>query len=134
MKSDVSFLAADSADGRAPGTKGIEASADYIAGVFKKAGLKPAPGARRLFPAVHDFRRRLPQAETSSWRSPARTAKTSSRDTRGIHAAGHRHGPDTRKNADRLRRLRHHGPGRVRATRGSTTTTMQASTSRARRC
>ncbi len=35
--------------GRAPGTKGIEASADYIASVFKKAGLKPAPGADGYF-------------------------------------------------------------------------------------
>ena len=28
MKADVSFLAADAREGRAPGTKGIEASAD----------------------------------------------------------------------------------------------------------
>ena len=49
MKSDVTFLAADEREGRAPGTKGIEASADYIAGVFKKAGLKPAPGAQGYF-------------------------------------------------------------------------------------
>ena len=49
MKSDVTFLAADAQEGRAPGTKGIEASADYIASVFKKAGLKPAPGADRYF-------------------------------------------------------------------------------------
>ena len=49
MKSDVTFLAADAQEGRAPGTKGIEASADYIANVFKKAGLKPAPGADGYF-------------------------------------------------------------------------------------
>jgi Peptidase family M28/PA domain/PDZ domain len=49
MKSDVTFLAADAQDGRAPGTKGIEVSADYIANVFKKAGLKPAPGADGYF-------------------------------------------------------------------------------------
>ena len=40
----MTFLAADAREGRAPGTKGIEASADYIAGTFKQLGLKPAPG------------------------------------------------------------------------------------------
>jgi Peptidase family M28/PDZ domain/PA domain len=49
MKSDVTFLAADEQEGRAPGTKGIEASADYIASVFKKARLKTAPGAEGYF-------------------------------------------------------------------------------------
>ena len=49
MKSDVTFLAADAQEGRAPGTKGIEASAEYIANVFKKAGLKYAPGAEEYF-------------------------------------------------------------------------------------
>jgi hypothetical protein len=42
MKSDVTFLADDAREGRDPGSKGIEASAEYIASVFKKAGLKPA--------------------------------------------------------------------------------------------
>ena len=49
LKQDVSFLADDAREGRAPGTKGIEAAADYIAGVFKAAGLKPAPGADGYF-------------------------------------------------------------------------------------
>ena len=49
LKADVSFLADDAREGREPGTKGIEASADYIAGVFKAAGLKPAPGADGYF-------------------------------------------------------------------------------------
>jgi Peptidase family M28/PDZ domain/PA domain len=49
LKEDVGFLAADAQEGRAPGTKGIEASADYIAGAFKEAGLKPAPGAEGYF-------------------------------------------------------------------------------------
>ena len=49
LKADVTFLAADARDGRAPGTKGIEAAADYIADVFKGAGLKPAPGAKGYF-------------------------------------------------------------------------------------
>ena len=49
LKADVSFLAADAQEGRAPGTKGIEASAEYIADTFKKLGLKPAPGADGYF-------------------------------------------------------------------------------------
>ena len=49
MKADVGFLAADAQDGRAPGTKGIEASADYIAASFKESGLKSAPGADGFF-------------------------------------------------------------------------------------
>jgi len=49
MKGDVSYLAADAREGRAPGTKGIDAAADYIAGVFKGAGLKPARGAQGYF-------------------------------------------------------------------------------------
>ncbi len=49
LKEDVSFLADDAREGRAPGTKGIEMAADYIAGVFKAAGLKPSPGADGYF-------------------------------------------------------------------------------------
>jgi hypothetical protein len=49
MKADVTFLAADAQEGRAPGTKGIEASADYIAASFRESGLKPAPGADGYF-------------------------------------------------------------------------------------
>jgi len=49
IKADVGFLAADAQEGRGPGTKGIEASADYIAAAFKEAGLKPAPGAEGYF-------------------------------------------------------------------------------------
>jgi len=49
MQNDVTFLAADEREGRAPGTKGIEAAAEYIANVFKSAGLKPAPGAEGYF-------------------------------------------------------------------------------------
>ncbi len=49
LTSDVTFLAADERDGRAPGTKGIESAADYIAGIFKEAGLQPAPGAKDYF-------------------------------------------------------------------------------------
>lgn len=42
LKRDVTYLASDELEGRGPGTKGIEKAADYIAGEFKKAGLKPA--------------------------------------------------------------------------------------------
>ena len=49
LKEDVTYLADDAREGRAPGTRGIEAAADYIAGVFKSAGLKPAPGADGYF-------------------------------------------------------------------------------------
>ncbi len=49
LKADVTYLAADVRDGRAPGTSGIEAAADFIADTFKKAGLKPAAGANGYF-------------------------------------------------------------------------------------
>jgi len=49
MRADVAYLADDAREGRGPGTKGIDAAADYIATVFKEAGLKPAPGAEGYF-------------------------------------------------------------------------------------
>lgn len=49
LKADVTYLADDLREGRGPGTKGIDAAADYIATVFKEAGLKPAPGADGYF-------------------------------------------------------------------------------------
>lgn len=49
LKADVTFLADDAREGRGPGTKGIDQAADYIATVFKEAGLKPAPGAEGYF-------------------------------------------------------------------------------------
>ena len=49
LKADVAFLADDAREGREPGTKGIEAAADYIAHAFEQAGLKPAPGATGYF-------------------------------------------------------------------------------------
>ena len=51
LRTDVTFLAADAQEGRAPGTKGIEVAAEYIADIFKTAGLKPAPGAPDYFQA-----------------------------------------------------------------------------------
>src|SRR5262249_3299251 len=49
LRSDVSYLADDAREGRAPGSPGSEAAADYIAGRFKDAGLKPAPGGDGYF-------------------------------------------------------------------------------------
>jgi hypothetical protein len=49
LRADVSFLAADAQEGRAPGTKGIEASAQYIADEFRRLGLTTAPGADGYF-------------------------------------------------------------------------------------
>src|SRR5262249_29256068 len=49
LRNDVSFLAHDEREGRAPGTAGIESAADYIAAAFKTAGLKTAPGAEGYF-------------------------------------------------------------------------------------
>jgi hypothetical protein len=49
LKADVGFLADDAREGRAPGTKGIEAAATFIADAFSKAGLKTAPGCDGYF-------------------------------------------------------------------------------------
>ncbi len=45
LRSDVGFLADDLREGRGPGTKGLDAAAEYIATVFREAGLTTAPGA-----------------------------------------------------------------------------------------
>jgi hypothetical protein len=42
MQRDVTYLASDECEGRGVTTKGINLAADYIAGEFQKAGLKPA--------------------------------------------------------------------------------------------
>ena len=49
LRADVTYLAHDLREGRAPGTAGIDAAADYIAGVFRELGLKTAPGADGYF-------------------------------------------------------------------------------------
>jgi len=41
MKADVAYLASDRLEGRGPGTRGEELTTDFLAGEFKKAGLKP---------------------------------------------------------------------------------------------
>ncbi len=67
IKHDLGFLASDECEGRGPTTKGIDKAADFIAGEFKKAGLKPAtksgsyfqqfsiPGSRLTAPATLSF-------------------------------------------------------------------------------
>jgi hypothetical protein len=41
MKRDVTFLASDECEGRGIGTMGLERAAEYVANLFKEAGLKP---------------------------------------------------------------------------------------------
>ncbi len=45
IKADIAYLASDRLEGRGPGTRGEELTTDYIAGEFKKAGLKPLGAA-----------------------------------------------------------------------------------------
>jgi hypothetical protein len=49
LRTDVTFLADDAREGRAPGSAGIEAAAEYVAAAFKEAGLKPAEGLDGYF-------------------------------------------------------------------------------------
>ncbi|WP_165233068.1 M28 family peptidase [Aquisphaera insulae] len=49
LRADVTFLASDEREGRAPGSSGIEAAAKFIAETFKSLGLKTAPGADGYF-------------------------------------------------------------------------------------
>ena len=82
LRGDVTFLADDAREGRAPGTKGIEAAADYIAGVFKELGLKTAPGRRRLLPAVHARGPAEARRAARAGRQGARTARRSRASSR----------------------------------------------------
>src|SRR5262249_33099214 len=49
LRRDVTFLASDEGEGRGVTTEGINKAADYIAGEFQKAGLKPVPGQADYF-------------------------------------------------------------------------------------
>ncbi|MDB5351898.1 MAG: putative aminopeptidase [Planctomycetota bacterium] len=49
LRADITYLAHDDREGRGPGTKGIDAAADYIAASFKDAGLTPPPGGDGYF-------------------------------------------------------------------------------------
>lgn len=52
IKADIAYLASDRLEGRGPGTRGEELTTDYIAGEFKKAGLKPIGEAGSYFQPV----------------------------------------------------------------------------------
>ncbi|MBI3855362.1 MAG: M20/M25/M40 family metallo-hydrolase [Planctomycetes bacterium] len=49
LKKHASYLASDELEGRCAGYPGCDKAADYIAGVFKKSGLKPAGDAGGYF-------------------------------------------------------------------------------------
>lgn len=49
LRADVTYLADDLREGRGAGTKGLDLAADYIAAVFREAGLKTVPGADGYF-------------------------------------------------------------------------------------
>src|SRR5438309_880072 len=42
LKRDIFYIASPECEGRGPTTKGLDRAADYIAGEFRKAGLKSA--------------------------------------------------------------------------------------------
>ena len=81
LKADVAFLAADAQEGRGPGTKGIDAAADYIAAAYAAAGLKPAPGAEGYFqPFSIRGDARLAGPTALSFRGPDRTIRIEADD------------------------------------------------------
>ena len=128
MKSDVTFLAADAQEGRAPGTKGIEASADYIASVFKKAGLKPAPGADGYFQPFFISAGVLPQERPVPGFQRSRRPKPSSLNSELNSRRWPSARPGSSKKCPSSSPAMASPPRTVRATPGSTTTTMPAST------
>ena len=113
LKADVAFLADDAREGRAPGTPGIEAAADYIAAAFKEAGLKPAPGAEGYFqPFTISGQAKLGKPPSLDLRR-ARRQVDLDREQGRLHPAGaSASAANARARADRLRRLRDHGQGR----------------------
>ncbi len=52
IKAAVAYLASDRLEGRGPGTRGEDATIDYLAGEFKKAGLKPLGNKGTYFQPV----------------------------------------------------------------------------------
>ena len=114
LRTDVTFLAADAHEGRAPGTKGIEAAA----AIYRRhlQGGRPQAGSR--VPRTISSRSRsvaVPCSATiRSWRSPVRTARRSrERSKTDFMPAGDRLRRDSRSSAHRVRRLRHHRQGRL---------------------
>ena len=61
LKKDVTFLASDELRGRGTGTPGLETAAEYIAGRFRKIGLKPASafGYFQTVPVQADTEKRV---------------------------------------------------------------------------
>ena len=106
FKADVTYLAADAREGRSPGSKGIEASADYIAGLFKQLGLSTAPGAEGYFQTFSiPGRPRLAEPMELAAVTPNGKIRTPSR--RPNLAPGHWREQPGEKAANRIRRLRH---------------------------
>jgi hypothetical protein len=82
LRGDVTFLADDARDGRAPGTAGIEAAAEYIAAGFKEAGLKPAAGLDGYFqPFTLTGNPELGPEPTLSVRGPGESTLAADRKT-----------------------------------------------------
>jgi Zn-dependent M28 family amino/carboxypeptidase len=52
IEAHLRFLASDLTEGRAPGTRGIEVAAEYVAAQFRRAGLAPAVGDTSYFQRV----------------------------------------------------------------------------------
>ena len=52
LRDQVTFLASDALAGRAVGTDGAKAAAEYIADYLKRVGLQPLPGSKSFF---HEF-------------------------------------------------------------------------------
>lgn len=52
LKAHVAYLSSDRLEGRGPGTRGEELTTDYLAGEFKKAGLKPVGSHGTYFQPV----------------------------------------------------------------------------------
>jgi Zn-dependent M28 family amino/carboxypeptidase len=52
IKADVAYLASDRLEGRGPGTTGEELATEYLAGEFKKSGLKPVGERGTYFQSV----------------------------------------------------------------------------------
>src|SRR5438067_3019077 len=50
LRRDVTFLASDACEGRGPTTRGLDLAARYIAGEFRRIGLKPGPGGSYFQP------------------------------------------------------------------------------------
>ena len=64
-KEFVKFLSSDDLEGRGVGTEGLNKAADFIAGAYKKLGLKPPPGQENYFQTFKATTVVRPAEETS---------------------------------------------------------------------